>query len=235
MALSIQNNQYNNNYMKINQNRQHDNMQKLASGKRINAAKDDVAGAAISEKMLKKINEENAKIEGYQNRQSMINIADGMNQGVSDYLMDMYEQGVRSGNSLLSGDDRAAIRSYQESLKEGAQSLISNTKYNEMRVASENAQASVPQNFDLDSINESMESLNEIRSKEGAESNALDHAINSSKEAAINTTAAMSRIADTEYGGAVSDLRTNQAIGAYQTSLQNMNMQNAAALMSNLV
>lgn len=210
-------------------------MQKLASGKRINAAKDDVAGAAISEKMLKKINEENAKIEGYQNRQSMINIADGMNQGVSDYLMDMYEQGVRSGNSLLSGDDRAAIRSYQESLKEGAQSLISNTKYNEMRVASENAQASVPQNFDLDSINESMESLNEIRSKEGAESNALDHAINSSKEAAINTTAAMSRIADTEYGGAVSDLRTNQAIGAYQTSLQNMNMQNAAALMSNLV
>ncbi len=235
MALSIQNNQYNNNYMKINQNRQHDNMQKLASGKRINAAKDDVAGAAISEKMLKKINEENAKIEGYQNRQSMINIADGMNQGVSDYLMDMYEQGVRSGNSLLSGDDRAAIRSYQESLKEGAQSLISNTKYNEMRVAGENAQASVPQNFDLDSINESMESLNEIRSKEGAESNALDHAINSSKEAAINTTAAMSRIADTEYGGAVSDLRTNQAIGAYQTSLQNMNMQNAAALMSNLV
>lgn len=221
--------------MKINQNRQHDNMQKLASGKRINAAKDDVAGAAISEKMLKKINEENAKIEGYQNRQSMINIADGMNQGVSDYLMDMYEQGVRSGNSLLSGDDRAAIRSYQESLKEGAQSLISNTKYNEMRVAGENAQASVPQNFDLDSINESMESLNEIRSKEGAESNALDHAINSSKEAAINTTAAMSRIADTEYGGAVSDLRTNQAIGAYQTSLQNMNMQNAAALMSNLV
>ena len=235
MALSIQNNQYNNNYMKINQNRQHDNMQKLASGKKINAAKDDVAGAAISEKMLKKINEENAKIEGYQNRQSMINIADGMNQGVSDYLMDMYEQGVRSGNSLLSGDDRAAIRSYQESLKEGAQSLISNTKYNEMRVAGENAQASVPQNFDLDSINESMESLNEIRSKEGAESNALDHAINSSKEAAINTTAAMSRIADTEYGGAVSDLRTNQAIGAYQTSLQNMNMQNAAALMSNLV
>ena len=221
--------------MKINQNRQHDNMQKLASGKKINAAKDDVAGAAISEKMLKKINEENAKIEGYQNRQSMINIADGMNQGVSDYLMDMYEQGVRSGNSLLSGDDRAAIRSYQESLKEGAQSLISNTKYNEMRVAGENAQASVPQNFDLDSINESMESLNEIRSKEGAESNALDHAINSSKEAAINTTAAMSRIADTEYGGAVSDLRTNQAIGAYQTSLQNMNMQNAAALMSNLV
>ncbi len=235
MDLSIRNNSYNNNYMKINQNRMHNDMQKLSSGKKINSAKDDVAGSAISEKMLQKIAQENARIENYQSEQSKINVADGMNEGVSDYLMDMYEQEVRKGNSLLSSEDRSAITDYQESLKEGAESLLSSTKFNEMSVADDASKAAIPENFDIDSINDSMETFNNIRSKDGAEFNGLEHAINSSREASINTTAAMSRIADTEYGEGVSNLRRGQAIDAYQNSMQNFNLQNAQALMSNMV
>ena len=134
MSISINNNNqsiYNN----IRQRNLQNNFQKLSSGKKINSAKDDAAGLAISEKMISAINKANKEIENYQDEQSMINVSDGMYGGTSDYLMDMYTQSLRTENSLLSADDKQVINDYMGQLKEDAASMLRTTKFNETKVA----------------------------------------------------------------------------------------------------
>lgn len=202
-----------------------DNFQKLSSGKRINSAKDDAAGLAISEKMLTAISRANKEIENYQDEKSMLNVSDGMYGGTSDYLMDMYSQAVRGSNSLLSDDDRKVLDDYMGELKKDAASMLSTTKFNEMKVADQNAAKNLPKDFDLDSISKSMNFINSLRSRDGAKYNGLEHRIANKEAEAYNTTAARSRISDTEYGSAVSELSKNRTLETYRYQMQNRQMQ----------
>jgi len=229
MSISINNNistnQYNNRVLQTNQK---DNFQKLSSGKKINHAKDDAAGLAISEKMLKEINKANKEIENYQDEKSMINVSDGMYEGTNDYLMDMYEQGVRAGNSIMSADDRQAIEDYASQLKSDAEDMLNTTKFNETKVADRQAVNSLPQNFDLKSTEDAIKTVNRLRSQDGAKYNGLEHRINNKETEVLNTTAGRSRINDTEYGSAVSELNKNRTLDTYQNMMQRQQMQNAS-------
>lgn len=229
MSISVNNNistnQYNNRILQTNQK---DNFQKLSSGKKINQAKDDAAGLAISEKMLKEINKANKEIENYQDEKSMINVSDGMYEGTSDYLMDMYEQGVRAGNSIMSADDRQAIEDYASQLKSDAEDMLNTTKFNETKVADKQAVNSLPQNFDLKSTEDAIKTVNRLRSQDGAKYNGLEHRINNKETEVLNTTAGRSRINDTEYGSAVSELNKNRTLDTYQNMMQRQQMQNAS-------
>lgn len=227
MSISINNNNqsiYNN----IRQRNLQNNFQKLSSGKKINSAKDDAAGLAISEKMISAINKANKEIENYQDEQSMINVSDGMYGGTSDYLMDMYTQSLRTENSLLSADDKQVINDYMGQLKKDAESMLTTTKFNETKVADEQAVKNLPQNFDLDSISKSMNAINRQRSQDGARYNGLEHRIRNKEAEAYNTTAAQSRIADTEYGSEVSELNRNRTLETYRYQMQNRQMQDRA-------
>ncbi|MBQ7463942.1 MAG: hypothetical protein IJS86_03675 [Lachnospiraceae bacterium] len=204
-----------------------DNFQKLSSGKKINSAKDDAAGFAISEKMLSSINKANKEIENYQDEKSMINVSDGMYGGTDDYLMDMYTQALRGSNSLMSDDDRKILTDYMGELKKDAQSMLSTTKFNEMKVADPNAAKNLPKDFDLQSISDAMKSINSIRSRDGARFNGLEHRIANKEAEAYNTTAARSRISDTEYGSAVSELNKNRSLETYRYQMQNRQMQDS--------
>ena len=226
MSISI-----NNNYSIYNNAQQRNlqsNFQKLSSGKRINSAKDDAAGLAISEKMINAINRANKEIENYQDEQSMINVSDGMYGGTSDYLMDMYTQSLRSSNSLLSQDDRQIINDYMGQLKEDAASMLNTTKFNETKAADPGVAKSLPQNFDLDSISKSMDAVNRQRSRDGARYNGLEHRIRNKETESYNTAAAQSRIADTEYGSEVSELNKNRTLETYRYQMQNRQMQDRA-------
>jgi len=228
MSISVNNNTSNLYNNRVQQMKQRDNFQKLSSGKKINSAKDDAAGLAISEKMLKEINRANKEIENYQDEQSMIKVSDGMYEGTSDYLMDMYEQGVRMNSGLMSDDDKEVINKYMGQLKDDAAAMLNTTKFNETKVADKNAVNSLPQNFDLDSIEESLNSINRERSKDGAEYNGLEHRINNKKAEEYNTTAGRSRITDTEYGGTVSELNKNRTLDTYRNMMQSRLMQDNA-------
>ncbi|MBO4375513.1 MAG: hypothetical protein J5829_10440 [Lachnospiraceae bacterium] len=204
-----------------------DNYKKLSSGKKINSAKDDAAGLAISEKMLSAINKANKEIENYQDEKSMLNVSDSMYSGTNDYLMDMYSQAVRSSSSLLSDDDRQVLTDYMSELKKDAASMLETTRFNEMKVADKNAAKNLPSDFDISTIKDSINSFNAIRSKDGARYNGLEHRIANKEAEAINTTAAVSRIADTEYGSAVSELNRNRTLETYRYQMQNRQMQDA--------
>lgn len=227
MSISINNNNRSI-YDNISRRNLQSSFQKLSSGKRINSAKDDAAGLAISEKMINAVNTANKEIENYQDEQSMINVSDGMYGGTSDYLMDMYTQSLRAGNSLLSKDDRQIINDYMGQLKEDAASMLKTTKFNETRVADDQAVKDLPQNFDLDSISKSMNAINRQRSQDGARYNGLEHRIRNKETEAYNTTAAQSRIADTEYGAGVTELNKNRTLETYRYQMQNRQMQDRA-------
>ncbi len=230
MAITINANNYNN-YTEYNQRKL---MQKLSSGKRINTAADDAAGLAISEKLLESITKENQEIENYQDEQSMLRVSDGMYEGTSDYLMDMYEQGVRAQNSLLSDSDREVINDYMETLKKDAAAMLDTTKFNEMKVASNDVKEALPQDFSLESIESAINSVNSQRSQDGARYNGLQHAVNEKAVAAENLTASRSRILDTEYGSTVSDLQKNRTLETYRNMMQARQMRESQERVTNL-
>ncbi len=225
MSISINagnTNLYNN---RINEHNKQDNFRKLSSGKKINSAKDDAAGLAISEKMINQINKANKEIENYQDEQSRINVSDSMYEGTSDYLMDMYEQQVRASSGLMSDSDKKVINDYSRRLRDDAEAMLDNTKFNESKVADKSAKSSLPENFNLESIDESMNAINRLRSKDGAKYNGLEHRIENLKTEEYNTTAAQSRIADTEYGSEVSELNKNRTLDTYRNMMQSRMMQ----------
>ena len=84
-------------------------MERLSSGKRINHARDDAAGMAISSKMTSQINGMNQAVRNTNDGISMVQTADGAMEGISDKLQRMRELAVQSANGIYSTSDRAAL------------------------------------------------------------------------------------------------------------------------------
>ncbi|MCP4680425.1 MAG: flagellin FliC [Deltaproteobacteria bacterium] len=103
---------------------------KLASGKRINAAKDDAAGLAISEEL-------NAQIRGLAQAErntmdgiSMVQTAEGGLNETGNALIRMRELAVQAGNGTLSDDDRANIDAEMSALKDEINRISGTTDFN---------------------------------------------------------------------------------------------------------
>ena len=85
-------------------------MERLSSGLKINHAKDNPAGLAMSKRM-------NAQIEGLsvanQNASdgvSIIEIADGAMTEISEMLQRINELSVKAANGIMTDDDRATVQ-----------------------------------------------------------------------------------------------------------------------------
>ena len=84
-------------------------MERLSSGKRINHARDDAAGMAISSKMTSQINGMNQAVRNTNDGISMVQTADGAMEGIASKLQRMRELAVQSANGIYSSSDRAAL------------------------------------------------------------------------------------------------------------------------------
>lgn len=91
----------------------------------------------------------------------------------------------------------------------------------------------VTKDFDLSTIDSALDKVSSMRSRAGAQSNRLDHAINFNSYASYNTTAARSRLADTDYGKAVTELKKQQTLQTYSLMMQKRRMQDEARKMQN--
>ena len=83
---------------------------RLASGKRINTAKDDTAGYAISRSLQARTLGLRAALSNVQNAKSILAIGEGGYQAQMDVLMTIKNKTVQSADSSLSTDQRTAIR-----------------------------------------------------------------------------------------------------------------------------
>ncbi|MGB4346503.1 MAG: flagellin FliC, partial [Burkholderiaceae bacterium] len=82
-------------------------MEQLSTGKRINGAKDDAAGLAIASKMTAQIRGLNMAVRHGNDAISLIQVAEGATNEISNMLQRMRELAVQSANDTYAEADRA--------------------------------------------------------------------------------------------------------------------------------
>lgn len=109
-------------------------LQRLSSGLRINSAKDDAAGLAISERMTSQIRGLNQAIRNANDGISLAQTAEGALGEVTNTLQRIRELSIQSANSTNSASDRAALQSEVNQLKSEVDRIASTTEFNGLKL-----------------------------------------------------------------------------------------------------
>ncbi|BDD87368.1 flagellin [Desulfofustis limnaeus] len=137
MALTI-----NTNVMSLNaqrnlgksQNALANSMQRLSSGLRINSAKDDAAGLAISDRMTAQIRGLNQAARNANDGISLAQTAEGALQESTNILQRIRELAVQSANDTNSDSDRASLNDEVVQLKAELDRIAVTTEFNGRKV-----------------------------------------------------------------------------------------------------
>ena len=103
---------------------------RLASGKRINTAKDDTAGYAISRSLQSRSLGLRAALSNVQNAKSILAIGEGGYQAQMDVLMTIKNKTVQAADSSLNDDQRTAIRNQVAELLDELDDIATQAKWN---------------------------------------------------------------------------------------------------------
>ena len=109
-------------------------MEKLSSGYRINRASDDAAGLAISEKLRGQIGGLSQASRNASDAISLVQTAEGALNEVHSMLQRVRELAVQYKNGTLSSDDRLAIQSEVNQLKEEITRIQTDTEFNGIKL-----------------------------------------------------------------------------------------------------
>ncbi|TPG15434.1 flagellin [Sphingomonas oligophenolica] len=105
-------------------------MERLSTGKRINSAKDDAAGLAISNTMTSQIRGMNQGIRNANDGISMAQTAEGALGEVTNMLQRVRELAVQASSGTYSADDKTNIQSEVTALTTQITSTLANTQFN---------------------------------------------------------------------------------------------------------
>jgi len=105
-------------------------MQRLSTGVRINSAKDDAAGLAISTRMTSNIRGLAAAIRNANDGISLTQTADGSLSAIGDNLQRIRELAVQSSNAGNNASDRAALNAEASQLVDEINRVANNSKFN---------------------------------------------------------------------------------------------------------
>lgn len=109
-------------------------MQRLSSGLRINSAKDDAAGLAISDRMTSQIRGLNQAARNANDGISMAQTAEGALQETTNILQRMRELAIQSANDTNSASDRASLQAEVSQLQQEMTRIASSTSFNNRNV-----------------------------------------------------------------------------------------------------
>ncbi len=109
-------------------------LQRLSSGLRINSAKDDAAGLAISERMTTQIRGMNQAMRNAADAISLAQTAESALGEVTDNLQRIRELSVQSANATNSAADRAALDQEVQQLLLEVDRVASQTAFNNQKV-----------------------------------------------------------------------------------------------------
>lgn len=120
-------------------------MERLSTGKKINSAKDDAAGLAISNRMTSQIRGFAKAIQNTNDAISMTQTAEGAYGNVSDILQRLRELAVQSATGTNSQSDRASIQQEVVQLKAQIDQIANTTNHNNIKLLDGTAQKVVIQ------------------------------------------------------------------------------------------
>jgi len=109
-------------------------LQRLSSGLRINSAKDDAAGLAISSRMTSQVRGLNQAIRNANDGISVAQVAEGALQEVTNSLQRMRELAVQSANDTNSSSDRASLQAEVSQLQNEITRIADTTEFNGTKV-----------------------------------------------------------------------------------------------------
>ncbi|HUW70108.1 MAG TPA: flagellin [bacterium] len=110
------------------------NMEKLASGMRINRAGDDASGLAVSEKLRGQIRGLNQAQRNIENGVSFIQTSEGYLQETQDILHRVRELAVQSSNGIYTNEDRMQIQVEVSQLVDEVNRIASHAQFNGMNI-----------------------------------------------------------------------------------------------------
>jgi flagellin len=105
-------------------------MQRLSSGLRINSAKDDAAGLAISDRMTSQIRGMNQAVRNANDGISFAQTAEGALGEMTNILQRMRELSVQSANATNTTDDRTALNDEFSELSSELDRIVDTTTFN---------------------------------------------------------------------------------------------------------
>ncbi len=105
-------------------------MERLSTGLRINSAKDDAAGLAISSKMTSQIRGLDQAVRNANDAISMIQVAEGAMKEVTNMFQRMRELAVQAISDSNTQNDRAALNNEFKQLSQEVQRIAGNTQWN---------------------------------------------------------------------------------------------------------
>lgn len=128
MSLNAQRN------LNSSQNALATSLQRLSSGMRINSAKDDAAGLAISDRMTSQIRGLNMAVRNANDGISLAQTAEGALQESQNILQRMRELSIQSANGTNSTSDRDALQAEVSQLQEELTRIADTTTFNNKKL-----------------------------------------------------------------------------------------------------
>ena len=126
--------QYAQDALAMNQKSMNSAMQQLATGNRINAAKDDAAGLSIAQNMTSQIRGLNQAVRNASDGINLLQTADGGLVETSNMLQRMRELAVQSSNGTNSASQRGYLNNEFKSLQDEITRVGNNTTWNNMNL-----------------------------------------------------------------------------------------------------
>jgi len=233
-------------------------MQQLSTGSRINSAKDDAAGLAISQNMTSQIRGLDQAVRNANDGISLLQTADGALVETSNMLQRMRELSVQSANGTLSDVQRGYLNTEFTNLSTQIGKIATETVWNGKAILAGTAgdaststaftfqtgQSStttiaatitamtvaalgIPTGIDtktnaanaLTLLDTALDSVNNQRATIGAVTNRLTYAADNMANISTNISASRSRIMDTDYAQATSQLAKTQIIQQAATAM----------------
>jgi len=109
-------------------------MERLSTGQRINSAKDDAAGLAITNRMTSQVRGIQMAIKNSNDAISMSQTAEGAYGQVGNILQRMRELAVQSASGTMSASDRSSIQLEVDQLKEEINHIADTTNFNNIKL-----------------------------------------------------------------------------------------------------
>jgi len=234
-------------------------MEQLSTGSRINGAKDDAAGLAISSRMTSQINGLNQSVRNANDAISFLQTADGALIEVENMLQRMRTLAVQASSETNTTADQAALQIEFAALRTEIDRVANDTQWNGEDIldgtggtsgvyafqigASASQTLSVTMaNFDDAGANTSgiassslaatssasaaitaldavLTSVNSERAKLGANINVLQYSADNLANVSQNAAASRSRVTDTDYAQATTELARTQIIAQAATAM----------------
>lgn len=137
-------------YMRQNQAKMSNAMDRLSSGKRINNASDDAAGLAIATRMRARESGLGVAADNTQNGMSLVRTADSAMNSVSNILLRMRDIANQSANGTNTDQNKVALQKEFSELQKQITYIADNTQFNDKNLLKENQSINI-QTLDSDS------------------------------------------------------------------------------------